>query len=256
MLKYHWRKLHKSLKLKPRKSTSPKKVNLIVEQKSSKIINLVGYTILFLALLDYGILLISAKFFNPIWGWETAGKLVETVWAPLLGFLLIFYRRDQDLIKAIELRFLSILSWVALILGTIYLFIAPVILGNAFRINNNQKAQVTSQINQQKSQVQQYSQKLNQATNEQLKNLLQGYLQQAPNIAVSSPEEFKKNLLTEIKQRQQTVQNQLQSNLSGRQRNLFKTTVKWCLGTILSGISFILIWKYTEWARFLGLSKE
>ena len=255
MLKYHWRKLYKSLKLKPRKSTSPKKVNLIVEQKSSKIINLVGYTILFLTLLDYGMLFIAAKFFNPVWGWETAGKLVETVWAPLLGFLLIFYRRDQDLIKPIEIKLLSVLSWLALLLGTIYLLIAPVIIGNAFRINNSQKAQVTNQISQQKSQVEQYSQKLDRATNEQLNNLLQSYLQQAPNTAVSSPEQLKDSLVSQIKQKQQTAQKQLQSNFSIRKRNLLKTTLKWLIGTIISGISFILIWKYTQWARFLGVSK-
>ncbi len=262
MLKYYWRKLRKRLKIKSRKSsikskkpTSTKKLNLVVEQRASKIINLVGYTILLLALLDYGILLISAKFFNPIWGWETAGKLVEMVWAPLLGFLLIFYRRNQDLIKPLELRLLSILSWSALLLGTIYLSIAPVIIGNALRINNNQKAQITGQISQQKSQVQEYSQKLNQATNEQLNNLLQTYVQQAPNIAISSPEKLKENLINQIKERQETAQEQIQSNFSGRQLNLFKTTFKWFFGTIISGICLILIWKYTEWARFLRLKK-
>ena len=260
MLKYQWWKLRKSLKLKPKTKTKtsniPKKLNAIVEEKSSKIINLVGYAILLLTLLDYAILFVSPKFFNPVWGWETAGKLVETVWAPLLGFLLIFYRRDQDIIKPKELTFLSLISWFALILGTTYLLIAPVLIGNAFRINRSQKAQVTYQISQQNSQVQQYSQRLNQASSEQLDNLLQNYARQAPNIAISSPEQLKDNLISQIKQRQQTAQKQLQNNFSQQKMNLIKTTFKWLIGTIISGVSFILIWRYTQWARVLRFKKS
>lgn len=256
MLKYRWWKFRKGLKFKSQKPISPKKVNLIVEQKSSKIINLAGYTILLLTLLDYAALFVAPKFFNPIWGWETAGKLVETVWAPLLGFLLIFYRRNQDLIKPKELTFLSLLSWFSLILGTLYLLIAPVIIGNAFRINRSQQAQIISQISQQKSQVAQYSQQLNQASNEQLSNLLQNYLKQAPNIAISSPEQLKENLLTQIHQKQQVAQKQLQNNLSSQKINLLKTTLKWFISSIVSGTSFILIWRYTQWARFLRINKN
>ncbi|MDJ0531691.1 MAG: HpsJ family protein [Xenococcaceae cyanobacterium MO_207.B15] len=255
MLKYYLWKLRKDLKFQPKTSTKAKILNAIVEQKSSKIINLVGYTILFLVLLDYAALLISPKFFNPVWGWETAGKLVETVWAPLLGFLFIFYRRDQDLIKPRELTFLSLLSWLALILGTIYLLIAPVLIGNAFRINRSQKAQVTNQISQQKTQVQQYSQKLEQVSKEQLNNLLQAYQQQAPDIAISSSQQLKENLLTQINQRQQTAQKQLQNNFSQQKINLIKTTFKWLIGAIISGVSFILIWSYTQWARVLHFTK-
>ncbi|AFZ35235.1 hypothetical protein Sta7437_1673 [Stanieria cyanosphaera PCC 7437] len=251
MLKHYSRKLRKILKLKPKKSVSFKQVNEVVEQKSTKIINLVGYIVLFLALLDYTALLINAKLFNPVWGWETAGRLVETVWAPLLGFLLIFYRRHQDTIKPKELTLLSLLSWFALLLGIIYFLITPVLIGNAFRINRNQEAQFIGQINQQKTQVQQYSEQLNQANNKQLNNLLQTYQQQAPEIAVSSPQQLKEKLLNQIQQKQQTAQKQLQNNFSQEKINLIKTTFKWLIGAIVSGIAFIFIWNYTKWARVL-----
>lgn len=251
MLKYYSRKLRKSLKLKPQKSLNFKQVNEIVEQKSTKIVNLVGYVIFWLALLDYTALLINAKFFNPVWGWETAGRLVETVWAPLLGFLLIFYRRNQDAIKPKELKLLSLLSWFALFLGIIHFLITPVLIGNAFRINRTQQAQLIGQINHQKTQVQQYSQQLNQASNTQLDNLFQNYQQQVPEITISSSQQLKETLLNQIQRKQQTAQKQLQNNFSQEKINLIKTTLKWLIGAVISGIAFILIWGHTQWARVL-----
>lgn len=251
MLKYYAWKLRKSLKLKPQKSLVSKQVNEVVEQESTKIVNLVGYAIVGLTLLDYLTLLIEPKFFNPIWGWETVGKLVETVWAPLLGFLLIFYRRNRDVIKAKELPLLSLLSWFALILGVIYFLISPILIGNAFRINRTQQAQSLAQIEQQKTEVQQYTQQLNRASNTQLNNLLQRYYPKAPQISSASSQEFKENLLKRIQQRQATVQKQLQTNFAREKRNLIKTTLKWLLGAIISGTAFVLIWSHTQWARVL-----
>ena len=233
----------------PSPPKEPKLVNKNVEEKATKIINLVGYVVLFLALLDFAFLLVSAKLFDPSWAYSTSGNLVENVWAFLLGFLLIFYRRDQELIRPREFTFLSFLSWFALVIGISYFLITPVIIGNAFRINRGRQAQVITQIAQQKSQVQQYSQQLNGASQEQLNNLFQNYQRQTSNTKVASAQEFKENLLTEVKQKQATVQNQLQSRSNKQKINLLKTTVKWSIGAIISGISFLLIWKYTNWTR-------
>ena len=227
----------------------PKLVNKNAEDKSTKIINLVGYILLLLAILDYAFLLLSANFFDASWAYNMAGNLVENVWAFLLGFLLIFYRRDQGIIRPKEFTFLSILSWFALMIGIGYFLITPVIIGNAFRINRSQQAQVTIRIKQQESQVQQYSQQLNEVSPEQLNNLWQNYQQQASKQDIASVEQFKENLLTEVKQKQETAKQQLQSRSSQQKLNLLKTTLKWSIGAIVSGISFILIWQYTKWTR-------
>ena len=249
MLKYHLRRLKQNFRKKPEKTPNLKRINEVVEQKSSQIINLVGYVLLFLAFLDYAILLFSANLFEPTWAYNTAGNLVENVWAFLLGFLLIFYRRDQDLIQPREFTFLSFLSWLALIIGIGYFLITPMIIGHSFRINRSQQAQVAIRIDQQKSQVEQYSQQLDGASQEQLNNLFQNYKKRAPDGEIDSPQQFKENLLTEIKQQQKTAQQKLQTRFSKQKGSLLKTTVKWSIGAIISGISFILIWRYTKWTR-------
>lgn len=254
-LKIYWWKLRHSLRSKPKESVGPTLVNRTVEQKSSQIVNLVGYTILFLALLEYASLLIPAKFFDPSWEMQTAGRLIERVWAPLFGFLLIFYRRYQDLIKPGELRLLSVLSWLALLLGIVHFLTVPLIIGNAIRINRSQQAQLIGQIHTQKTQVQQYTQQLNQASYEQLSTLQQNASQQAPEIA-SSPQEFKEGLLTQLNQKQQAAQKKLQSDFSQKKKGLFKTSVKWIIGAIVSSTSLILIWKHTKWARTLRSSRR
>ena len=249
MLRYNLWRLKQNFLVKSEKTPGFKKVNEIVEQKSSQIINLVGYIILFLTLLDYAFLLVSANFFDPSWAYSTAGNLVENVWAFLLGFLLIFYRRDQDLIKQREFTFLSFLSWFALVIGIGYFLITPVIVGNAFRINRSQQSQVVVQIKQQESQAKQYSQQLNRASQEQLNNLFQKYQKQSPNKEVTSPQQLKEDILTKIQHQQETAQKQLQTRSSKQKISLLKNTVKWSIGAIISGISFILIWRYTKWTR-------
>lgn len=251
MIKFYWWRFRQNFKIKPKEEPVSKQVNAIVEQQSTKIINIVGYIILFLTLLDYVILFFDSELFNPIWGWEAAGKLVETAWGSLLGFLLIFYRRDRDFIKPKELTFLALLSWLALFMGILYFAIAPTIIGNAFRINRTQQAQITAQIDRQKEQVQQYTQQLDLAGEAQLNNLLQAYQQQAPELASTSSSQLKENLLTQARQQQQQNQKQLVNSFSKHQKKLVKTTLKWIIGAVVCGMTFILIWINTQWTRIL-----
>ena len=248
MLKYRLWKLRKSFQSNSRSDLNYKKINIAVEQKSTYIINLVGYVMLFLVLLDYGFLLASKQVFEPTWAYNTVGNLVENVWGLLLGFLLIFYRRDQDLIKPTEFRLLSFLSWFVLVIGISYFLIIPIIAGNAVRIYRGEQAQMMNQVNVQNSQVQQYSQQLNQASPEQLDNLLQNY-QQTSDIKVTSIQQLKSNLLDQAKQKQAVAKQELLTKFSQQKSSLLKTTVKWSIGAIISGVCFILIWKHTNWTR-------
>ncbi len=252
MLKYRLRRLRKSLQSNSRSDLSHKRINIIVEQRSTHIINLVGYVMLFLVLLDYGFLLASKQVFEPIFAYNTGGNLVENVWGLFLGFLLIFYRRDQDLIKPTEFRLLSFLSWFVLVIGISYFLIIPIIVGNAVRIHRVEQAQMMNQVDVQNSQVQQYSQQLNQAGPEQLDNLLQNY-QQTTDIKVTSVQQLKSNLIDQAKQKQAAAKQELLTKFSQQKASLFKTTVKWSIGAIISGVCFILIWKHTNWTR--GKSK-
>lgn len=249
MLKYHLWRIKKNFTTQTDTTLKYKRLNIQVEQQSTKIVNTVGYVILAVVVLNYVFLLASAQFSNSNWVHSTAGNLVENGWGLLLGFLFVFYRRDQDIVKPKEFFILKIISWLALVIGIGYFAIAPLIISNAFRINRTSKAQVVRQIDGAKSQIKQYSQQLNQATPEQLSGALKNYQQRAPELNITSEQQFKESLLTEVKQRQNQAQQELQTQFDVQQKSLFKTTIKWSMIATLTGMCFMLIWKYTTWAR-------
>ena len=231
-----------------------RKLTIDIEHRSTNIINLVGYTILFLILLDYGFLLISSQLFDPNLAYNTAGKLVENVWGLFLGLLLIFYRRDQDIVKPKESFVLKIVSWLTLLAGISYFLLAPVIVGNGFRIYRNTHAQMTFQIEQQKTQVEQYARQLQEANGEQLSSLLQRYSDEENNsdISATSARQMKGTLLAEVEKQQLQAEKQLQAQFNSEKQNLLRTTIKWLIGSIVSGMCFVLIWRHTKWARKLN----
>ena len=249
MLKYRLWRIKKSFTSQTEPALKYRRLNIEIEQRSTKIMNLVGYVILLLVLLDYAFLLVPPNFFNPTWAYNTAGNFIESVWGLLLGLLLIFYRRDQDIVKPKESFILKIISWSTLLIGITYFLIAPLILTNSFRIHRDNKAQITNQLDYSTTQIEQYSQQLNGASKEQLGGLLQNYQQNSPEVEINSPQELKNKLIAEAKQKQQTSQKEIKTKFSQQKKALFKTTVKWLIGAVVSGMCFIMIWKHTQWAR-------
>ena len=251
MLKRRIRRIKKNFKPKTKATLQHRKLNITIERRSTRIINLVGYVILFLVLLDYGFLLISSQIFDPTWAYNTAGRLVENVWGILLALILVFYRRDQDIIKPKESFLLKLTSWLTLAVGIGYFLIAPIILGNGLRIHRGNYSQFVSQVDLQKTQVQQYSQQLQQANEGQLRSLLQRYTvgQNTSGITANSAEQIKSNILAEVEKQQVQAREQLQQEFNSKKTSLLGTTVKWSIGAIISGVCLVLIWRHTQWAR-------
>ena len=125
-------------KNKNRKSKSfrsPRIIQVATEklERSSKMLPWIGYFILVLIFLDYVFLLIPPRFLNPTWELNIIGHLVENVWAPLLGFALVFIHRENNF-KELELKILSWLSRLMLLMAIIYFLSAPLILSNTIKI--------------------------------------------------------------------------------------------------------------------------
>ena len=252
------RRLNRKIKRAKRNLTSKtdvtlkyRKLNIDIERRSRKIINLVGYIILFLVFLDYGFLLASAQVFEPTWSYNTAGKLVENVWGLFLALVFIFYRCDQDIVKPKESLLLKIISWLSLAIAIGYFLITPVIVVNGFRVYRGNKAQITNQIDLQKTQVEQYTKQLHQANKEQLSGLLQQYATEQSSFSINtdSSDEIKKNILAIVQKEQKQAQQQLETEFSQKKNNLVQKTIKWSIGASVSGICFGLIWRNTKWAR-------
>jgi arsenate reductase-like glutaredoxin family protein len=245
-----------NLPIKSSKNQKSAVINEVIAQKSSLIINLVGYTILGLIFLDYIELFIPPKFFNPVWEFETIGKMVETAWAPLLGFVLIFYRRNNEIIKIGQLKILLLFSRLALVLGVIYLITVPLLISDSLRIQQSDRTQFNRQIELQNQQAEQIKDRLNQINETQFSKLLQAQGQQIPDLNSSSPEELKEKLFNQLQQNQDLVNSKVTTAMKQRQQTLWKSTCKWAIGGILAGVSLIFVARYTNWSKKLIRSYE
>ena len=249
MLKYRLWRIKKSFTSTTNNNLEYKRLSVQVENQSTKIVNLVGYIVLTVVLINYAFLFASAQLSNSSWVHSTAGNLIESGWGILLGFLFIFYRRDQDIVKPKEILALKLVSWLALLIGIGYFLLAPLVISNAFRINRANKTQVLRQVDVANSQVKQYSQQLNKATDGQLAAVLKNYQQKAPELNISSEQQLKQTLSAKAQEQKQQAEKTLRNQLKTQQKGLFKTTTKWSMIATLTGMCLMLIWKYTAWAR-------
>ena len=223
--------------------------NEITQNQAFKFIHLFGYVILIFMVIDYAALLFPPQFFNPNWELNTIGRIIESVYVTLLGFMLVFFRPEKQSIKRSELRILSLFSWLALFLGIICFLFAPLLISNSLRINSSNQTKINLQLTNQRQQVEQVKLQVNNLNEAQLQNL---WLRNQPNYAANiniSAAEKKQQLTDKLKSNEQASRQQLQQRLKNNQRSLFKMTFKWVLGAILAGVTFISLWKYTEWTR-------
>jgi hypothetical protein len=57
----------------------------------------------------------------------------------------------------------------------------------------------------------------------------------------------KKQLSSEITKTKQTIQTKYQEQQANQRLALFKNSVKWNLGALISGVLFIYLWYITRW---------
>lgn len=221
----------------------------VVEQQTHLLVQLLGYSLLLFALLDYIHIVIPPHFTNLLWEFRTIGSLVEHVVIPLMGLVLVFYRR-QGYIGKLEKNILGLLSWFSLLIGLIYLLIIPLGIADTWRIYYANKAQINFQVFQQNQNLEQLKIQLNQATtDEQIKKIAVDFNAQTSPPQIKNKQAFKDQLRLEISQAEQNTQMQADSARLDQAQAVIKDSVKWNLGALVSGTLFIVIWRLTYWAR-------
>ena len=235
-------------KSKNRKSRSPRIIQVATEKlaRSSKMLPWIGYFMLSLIFLDYVFLLIPPHFLNPTWELNIIGHLVENVWAPLLGFALVFIRQENGF-RVLELRILSWLSRLMLLMAIIHFLSAPLIISNTIKIQQKSFSGLKTQLETQKNQVTQFKKKLSQVPEQQLANYLRQ--QQSSSNKSSSSDTLLQQALTKVEKEQLKSTEQIKTAYKKQKLSLIKRSLKWCMGTLLSGAIYFAFWKHTEWAR-------
>lgn len=230
----------------------PIEITAAVEKRSFALLRFIGYVLLIFSLIDYLAILLPLRLTDPGWEFQTIGRMVDQVWAPLLGLTFIFLYNQTSIVSSRLLSILRLLSWFSLMLGIFYLLLLPLGINNSLTLYRNINNQFTNQIGQQQQQLQQFNERLNTVKSPQELNNLARILN-VQNEAESSQSlpELKKKVSQQV---QTVVQNATTAaNAAKRQqiKNLIKESLRVNLGVIVSGFCFITFWNLTRWTRII-----
>ena len=218
-----------------------------VEQKSFVIVPWIGYGLLLFTIIEFIYVLIPLQLTDAVWTFQTIGRLVERVPVPLLAFLLIFHRPQQQ-IKKIELILLRFLSGFALLVGILYLLMIPLGVINTQQINQVNTQQIESQVLQQTQSLQTLRDRLDNAKAEsEIQQFLVDLARQGSIPEFNNPQTAKSQILERIANTEKRIINQAQATKSQKREALIKNSVKWNVGALIAGVWFILIAYLTRW---------
>jgi hypothetical protein len=208
-------------------------------------IRVIGYVFLVFFIFDFVDTLIPLRLTNPSWEFQTFGALVEKVPVLFLAYAMIYLGRNFGR-KRLEQFLLTLITWLALILGVLYLLMLPIGIINTNRLltlNHQQILQLDIQIAQVKK-----AQTNLKTTNTQseLQQILSRDLgNNSPLPKLNNPEQvstLKNRLTTVIRDGELKLQEQAQS-LKDARLELLKKSVKWNLGSLLSAVLLFYIWR-------------
>lgn len=232
-----------------KKTKSPYYIESFVERRTDLLVHLLGYSFLGFGLCDGLHIIVPPRFTDPFWEFQTMGSLVEHAAVPLLGLILVFYRRS-GYISISEKKLLSFLSWAALLMGVFYLLMLPLGVANTWRIYHRNQAQITAQVSQQNQQYQQIKQRLDRAkTDTEIQQVFASLNPSGRAPQIKNPQEFKDQLLNQVSQAQHNIEIQAQNTQQNKNILLLKNSVKWNLGALIAATMLISIWHFTSWAR-------
>ncbi|MEG4629700.1 HpsJ family protein [Microcoleus sp. AR_TQ3_B6] len=208
----------------------------------------IGYGLLILSVLDTIVVLIPANFGNRLWELQTIGAIVERVPVPLLAMALIFFGEGYDR-RGLENLFLKLLSWVCLLLGLVFLLMLPLGIFGTIYVNNQNNQQIDTQAKQQLAQLQQVEERVTKGSPEDLRTLAGELTRLGVPADTENPQQLKNQILSRITPAKERLQTQKAAVQSNQRLGLFKNSVKWLLGALISSVLFFTLWRGTDWAR-------
>ena len=216
----------------------------------SSLLRFLGYTLLIMSVIDLIDTLVPLRLMDPLWRFQAMGQLVERVPVPLIGLVTVFYG-DRDRLAKWERSLLKLLSWAALLVGTGYLLLVLVGVFSTLQIDRFNDNQVKQQIARSMTELEAIKGQLKGIKTEaQMQAFLSNIQGLPPEIKESKQLEYSKKKVTDlITKGAETSINQLKQNYFDQRLQLLKQSVKWNIGSLISGVLLIVIWRITEYAR-------
>jgi hypothetical protein len=219
------------------------------------IMPVIGYGIFFTSLTDFLNTLFPLQFFNPDWELQTIGTLISQSCILLIGMGFIcsrYFTENQKDARFIEFLLLKFLRWFFLILAILYLFLAPLVVLNSFRMTTQIRQQVAQKQNATITEIDKIQNQSSKITNsDQLRALAQSIninaLAKLPNInKVDITRLSDKQLPDSIQQQLSVVKSQIKKEAAIARRNqlqkLWQNSIRMIFSQILLAFTFIIIW--------------
>jgi large-conductance mechanosensitive channel len=220
--------------------------------RSVPIVHWLGYGLLVFFIFDLIEIITPPNFTNPAWELQAMGAVIERIVVPLLGLALVFFG-GLSLRAKWEPPTLKVLSWSALLFAVVLFLLIPLGILNTVRIEQQTSSRLTTQVEQRMTQIQELKKQLKQATTEDQMESLLGRLDnrgRSPNIENPQQlEEIKKELSDFLERGEAVTKTQAETAKKNQRLSLLKSSVKWNLGALVSGVLFVLIWQGTKWSR-------
>ncbi|MEH2379711.1 MAG: HpsJ family protein [Nostoc sp.] len=170
----------------------------------------IGYILLILSFIDVVNIFIPFQFTNPVWEFQMIGALVEHAPLPLIGSMLVFFG-EMNYRRQVEIYLLNFISWAALLAGILFLLLLPLGINNTWRIDNQNRMQITNHSSQEMTQIQQIKNVLSKATtNQDINQIIKSLNPQENTPELKNPQEVKSQLLSQIWQLEKNTNNQAQ----------------------------------------------
>jgi hypothetical protein len=230
--------------------TQPIEITEIIEKRSFALLRFIGYSLLIFSLFDYLAILLPPQLTNPNWEFQAISQMVDHVWSILLGFAFIFLFNKSSIVNVKQIGILKLLSWLSLVIGIFYLLMLPLGINNSLTLYRTINNQFTTQQSQQQEQIQKITEKLKTVTSPQQLTSIAASL----NIPIEpnsqqSPQDLKNKISQQIQNSAQNAINVANTAKREQIKNLIKTAVRINIGTIISGVCFIILWRLTSWTR-------
>lgn len=226
-------------------------LNLMNSSSNSEslfLVRFIGYGFLAFSAVFLLDLAFPPQFTNPTWETSFVALVLERTPLPLLGLALIFWGGLEARHKW-ELATLKILSWSTLAVCILYVLLIPMGFSAISRLNNQNRAQLNVQYQQQMSQLDKAQSRLDNATSKELDLLVEAFKQQDPTSTLTNPQDLKTRLAEEISTARQRADSIRVGTQRNQQEGLLKSIVKSALLSLLAAFLFFYTFSLTSWAR-------
>lgn len=212
---------------------------------SPNILRLAGYGLLLMAVVNICWLLIPFKLMNPLWEFQTVGRIMERIPVVLLGMVLVYYIKPSDR-TSVEAIILKGLSWLSLMFAILLMLIVPLNISNSFSIYYQHDP-----VPQEHDLIQQFKARLEAANSQAeigavLQQQVESHLD-LPNSA--NTQQLKTKILNNLSRELDRNIGRTTAFRAQKRSMLVEKCLKWNLGALVAAVLFFMLWQNTAWVR-------